>query len=168
MSRPERGPEKPRRTASGKPAPSGKKPSRRASGPGVRSDSLRLRGRDTLELVRSVRRGLAYRYFERTKQALGLSAEQVARLVQITPRTLARRREEGRLRPDESDRVLRLARLFDRAVELFEGDREAARSWLRSPKRALANETPLAFAETEVGAREVEHLIGRLEHGVYS
>jgi uncharacterized protein (DUF2384 family) len=40
--------------------------------------------------------------------------------------------------------------------------------WLRSPNRALGGESPLALSKTEVGAREVENLIGRLEHGVFT
>jgi putative toxin-antitoxin system antitoxin component (TIGR02293 family) len=64
--------------------------------------------------------------------------------------------------------VLRFARLFRLATELYDGDEEAARAWLSKPARALDGETPLEHAETEAGAREVENLIGRLEHGVYT
>ena len=69
--------------------------------------------------------------------------------------------------PDESDRLLRASRVFGRALELFEGDPEAARRWLGLPQPALGGATPLAFARTEAGAREVEDLVGRLEHGVF-
>ena len=68
----------------------------------------------------------------------------------------------------ESDRLLRTARLFRLAVDLFDGDRQAARQWLQTPKRALGGATPLDHAATEVGAREVEDLVGRAEHGVVS
>ena len=44
----------------------------------------------------------------------------------------------------------------------------AARDWLAKPARALDGETPIEHADTEAGAREVENLIGRLEHGVYT
>jgi putative toxin-antitoxin system antitoxin component (TIGR02293 family) len=52
------------------------------------------------------------------------------------------------------------------ALQLFEGNLQETRSWLTTPHMALAGEAPLAFAKTGVGAREVEHLIGRLEHGI--
>lgn len=58
--------------------------------------------------------------------------------------------------------------VFEKAVELFEGDVEAARRWLNTPNKALADTSPAKKAETESGAREVEHLIGRLEHGEFS
>ena len=59
-------------------------------------------------------------------------------------------------------------RVFGRALELFEGDSRAAERWLSSPKRALGGAVPSELAETEAGAREVEALIGRIEHGVFS
>lgn len=40
--------------------------------------------------------------------------------------------------------------------------------WLQTPQPGLADQQPLAFARTEIGARAVEDLIGRLEHGVFT
>jgi putative toxin-antitoxin system antitoxin component (TIGR02293 family) len=54
-----------------------------------------------------------------------------------------------------------------RAVELLESEHHARR-WLASPQFGLAGSVPLQFADTEVGAREVENLLGRIEYGVYS
>jgi putative toxin-antitoxin system antitoxin component (TIGR02293 family) len=123
---------------------------------------------DSAKLLRSVRRGLSFRAFERFQRNAGLSQAQVSSLMQIASRTLTRRREEGRFRPDESDRLLRAGRVFGRALELFEGDTKAARRWLSNPQPALGGAIPLELAETEVGAREVEAAIGRIEHGVFS
>jgi putative toxin-antitoxin system antitoxin component (TIGR02293 family) len=127
---------------------------------------LGLRARSTLELLEKVERGFSYATFVRLQRAIDVPAQELADFVQIPARTLLRRKETGRLRSDESDRVLRVSRLLERAIELFEGNAEAARNWLASPAKALAGHTPLDFARTEAGAREVESLIGRLEHGV--
>jgi putative toxin-antitoxin system antitoxin component (TIGR02293 family) len=67
----------------------------------------------------------------------------------------------------ESDRVVRFARLLGQAIKLM-GDEEDARQWLNSPQFGLGGAVPLDYAKTEVGAREVENLLGRIEHGVYS
>jgi putative toxin-antitoxin system antitoxin component (TIGR02293 family) len=67
----------------------------------------------------------------------------------------------------ESDRLVRYARLFARASEAL-GGHAGARSWLVEPARAFHGECPLDYADTEIGAREVEALLGRLEHGVFS
>jgi putative toxin-antitoxin system antitoxin component (TIGR02293 family) len=62
--------------------------------------------------------------------------------------------------------LIRGARIFAMTLELFEGDMEATRRWLTAPQIALGGETPIEYASTDLGAREVEALIGRLEHGV--
>jgi putative toxin-antitoxin system antitoxin component (TIGR02293 family) len=129
---------------------------------------LGLQTFDWPHIMRAVEHGLAYETFENLRENAGISAEELAAWVQLAPRTLTRRKQQGRFAPEESDRLLRAARLLGRAVELFEGDRDAAREWLVTPQRALGGEIPLDVAHTEVGAREVENLIGRIEHGVYS
>ncbi len=129
---------------------------------------LGLEPADNAALVARVEEGFLYRALERLRSNVGLSREALADLVQIKPRTLDRRKEGGRLRPEESDRLLRAARVFGGTIALFEGDADAARAWLSSPQRALGGAVPLEMARTEVGAREVESLVGRLEHGVFS
>jgi putative toxin-antitoxin system antitoxin component (TIGR02293 family) len=123
---------------------------------------------DAVAMVRLVRAGLPFRALARLQAATELPWAEIARLVAIPLRTLARRQKQGTLQPDESDRVLRTAMIFERAVELFAGDAVAARRWLRTGQPALGGETPLDFATTEIGAREVERLMGRLEHGVFT
>ena len=81
--------------------------------------------------------------------------------------TLHRRKAGGRLGRAESDRVARFARLMGKAVEVMESE-ENARQWLTLPQIGLGGATPLDYARTEVGAREVEDLLGRIEYGVYS
>ncbi len=125
-----------------------------------------LRSTGVGELVRLVKAGLPFDRLVKFQKAAAIPMDTIARLAGIPTRTLARRQHEGRLKPDESDRVLRLSMLFDLATDLFEGDAEGARRWLKSPQAALGGEVPFEFASTEVGAREVENLILRLEHGV--
>lgn len=60
------------------------------------------------------------------------------------------------------------SRMFGRAIELFDGDRNAAYKWMSSRLPALGGATPMDAAKTEPGASDVENLIGRIEHGVYS
>ncbi len=123
---------------------------------------------ETDELLKQVKKGLPFRMLERLGQNLELPMQTIAELAQIRLRTLHRRKAEGRLQPDESDRLLRVSRVFARAIELFEGDHRAASRWLSAPQRALGGVVPLTLARSELGALEVERLIGRLEHGVFS
>jgi putative toxin-antitoxin system antitoxin component (TIGR02293 family) len=127
---------------------------------------LGLQTFDTAGLRQRIGQGLAYRSWVQFLQNTGLTKEEAHLLVSIAPRTLVRRKEEGRLHPDESDRLVRAARVFARAVDLFGGNVPSAREWLARPQRALGGATPLDYAATELGAREVENVIGRLEHGI--
>ena len=123
---------------------------------------------DTAKLLERVTEGLSFHSWERFLRATEIPKELAQSVIQIPPRTLTRRKAEGRLHTDESDRLIRAARIFARALILFEGDAEAARTWLLSPQAALGGTSPFEYASTEVGSREVEALIGRLEHGIPS
>lgn len=137
-------------------------------GPNTYISLLGLKTFDSAKLVRAVEQGLPFRTFERFRRNLAVSAAQISSLMELAPRTLTRRRKQGRLSPDESDKLLRIGRLFAKALVLFEGDAAASRKWLSSPQRAAGGSIPLELARTEVGAREVERLLGRMEHGVIS
>jgi putative toxin-antitoxin system antitoxin component (TIGR02293 family) len=125
-----------------------------------------LRPQDPIKIVKRVEKGLSFDVFERFQRNTGLSTHELSGVVVITSRTLHRRKEKGRLDPEESDRLLRASRIFGKALELFEGDTEAARQWLLTPQAALGGERPITLAKTDLGAREVEALAERLEHGV--
>lgn len=114
-----------------------------------------------------VRDGLPMAEFQAACSLLGISEERLAALTGMSRATLHRRKKAGRLDRMESDRLVRYVRLFARACEALGGE-EGARSWLAAPAIAFGGETPLDFADTEVGAREVEALLIRLEHGVFS
>jgi putative toxin-antitoxin system antitoxin component (TIGR02293 family) len=129
---------------------------------------LGLRSYEPLAVYQHVRKGLAYSSFVRFQRNTSLSARAIADLIQIPTRTLTRRKSEGRLAPEESDRLVRASRIFGRAMELFEADTEAARAWLTSAQPALGGLAPLELARTDVGANAVESLIGRLEYGIPS
>lgn len=125
-----------------------------------------LRSQDPFYIFRRVEKGLAFTALERFQRNSGLSTGDLAEAVVIKLRTLHRRKEQGRLEPDESDRLLRVSRVFGRALELFEGNAESARQWLATRQNALGGERPMVLAKTDIGAREVEALVDRLEHGV--
>jgi putative toxin-antitoxin system antitoxin component (TIGR02293 family) len=131
-------------------------------------ESLGLSFNTIPELIREVMRGFSYQTLVAFETNSGVSVPALAETIGIPERTLARRRVAGRLAPEESERLLRLSSIFEKAVELFEGDVSSAVNWIATPKRALENQSPLQYARTEVGARQVENLIGRLEHGVFS
>ena len=118
--------------------------------------------------IKAIKKGVAYTTFETLQKEIGVSKETLSKTVNIASRTLHRRKQEGKFRSDESERVYRVATLFDKTLALFDGDLSQARHWLSTPKKALRGNTPMEFADTELGAQEVIDLIGRMEHGVFS
>ena len=113
-----------------------------------------------------VRAGLPASFLDRLKGALEVTETQLASVVGIPRQTLVRRRSQGVLRRDEGDRAATVARVLDRALSYFDGNRKHALEWLKHPNPALAGETPLGRADTATGAGDVIDLIGRLEHGI--
>ena len=118
-------------------------------------------------VIRKLEAGLPVRELDDLQSGLDLPMERVGSLLGISKATLHRRKAAGRLDTSESDRVVRFARLLGKAVAVLESA-EQARQWLGSPQYGLGGVIPLEYARTEVGAREVENLLGRIEHGVYS
>jgi putative toxin-antitoxin system antitoxin component (TIGR02293 family) len=141
---------------------------RRAAEFRKRGASLGLGGSDTRDLMRQIERGFSFEALLKLTVNTGLSLALLASVIGVPERTLARRRASGKLESHESERLLRISNLFEKSVQLFEGDVPAAVNWLTSPKKALDHQTPLLYARSELGAREVEDLIGRLDHGIFS
>lgn len=129
--------------------------------------TLGLRATTTDDLIDRLKRGLSMEAFDRLRDQLDVKAEALAELAGVSVRTLARRRRDAEpLTPETSERLLRLARLYEIAAETL-GSEDEARRWLKEPNVALGGRTPLDYADTEPGAREVEDLLGRLSHGVF-
>ena len=123
---------------------------------------------DAASLQAEVKEGFSFKTLVNLTRIMEMTLQAAAETLFISPRSLQRRKIEGRLHADESDRLLRLSRIFGLALELFEGDRDAAITWMNKPIPVLGRASPLAMSKTEPGALEVERLIGRLEHGVFS
>ena len=125
------------------------------------------KGKHPTDLIRQIQKGLRFSKLETLQNSIDMPFEQLAAKLCISRSTLQRRKAAGRLSPDESDKVMRLSRLLEHATKVF-GDIEKARAWLKFPQRGLGGAVPLDYAETEVGAREVDNLLGRIDYGVYS
>lgn len=117
-------------------------------------------------LVERVRHGLPMAEFRSLLELLSLPEEELGRLLGMSPATLNRRKKGARLTMAESERVVRFARLFGLAMAVFE-DEQATCEWLKTDNPGTAGERPLSYADTEFGAREVENLLGRIDHGVF-
>ena len=120
------------------------------------------------DLAQLIRKGLPAKSVTSLAEKLDLGNAVLSRKLGIPQRTLTRRLSQGsRLTAAESDRTVRLARVYAHATEMI-GDEERAVEWLRTPNRALGGDSPLDQLDTDLGARMVEDILGRIAYGVYS
>ena len=119
------------------------------------------------ELRERIKKGLPYRSLESVRERLQLSVPEAVSMMHMPARTLARRKQTRKLDADESDRLYRIARVAAQAFAVF-GAEDKAATWLRRPNRALNGELPIDLLDTDVGARQIEDILGRIEHGVVS
>jgi len=117
-------------------------------------------------LYRALHEGVSYSSFQVLARATGLNRTALRKAVAIPSATLNRRAKQGRFSAEESDRLFRFAQVYDAAIQLFEGDAEAAIHWMRNPVRGLGGERPIDMLTTSAEAGAVLDLIGQLEHGV--
>lgn len=117
-----------------------------------------------LDIARLVRDGLPVDVIDHLLELQAISQAELDRIV-APPKVMAERRRKKCLTPEQSGRVVRIARVIADATETFRS-REKALTWLRRPSRALEDEAPLDLLDTEEGARLVEHLLGRIAHGL--
>jgi putative toxin-antitoxin system antitoxin component (TIGR02293 family) len=142
-------------------------PTRPEPEPEFYGQSAGIRAKGLTEVMGLLNKGLPLSAFDRLSKSMGLSVIDLGRIAKISLRTIRRRKQEGKLTPEESERVYRIACVFDKALDVF-ADAGLAREWFKTPLIALGGKTPLDFCTVEVGAREVETLLGRIEHGVFS
>ncbi len=118
-------------------------------------------------LIEAITHGLPASLARELAQKLEVTLEDMAGLLRLNSRTFQRRLEEGSLGLSESERLWELSRLFSRAVQVLESEPGAVH-WFKNPIQALGWATPLAYARTAVGLRELDNILGRIEHGVFS
>lgn len=119
------------------------------------------------QVIEVIENGLPVSAFTKIKNQLDLPDKDLAKFIRVPKSTLAVRKKKGKFSFEESERLFRVQRLFEKAMNVFE-DIDAARKWLKGKAYGLGDISPLEFAKTEIGAREVENLLGRIEHGVFS
>lgn len=123
--------------------------------------------RDASDLQEALRRGFPYAAFEAFLKVLHWRSRDLADLLGVASRTLARRKTSQQLSPIESDRLYRIAHITCFATVVL-GSLEKARTWLHKENQALGGDSPVSFLDTEIGERQVEGLLNRINYGIFS
>ena len=117
------------------------------------------------DLVARVREGLPFSALMVVSEQYGISREVLCAILHLSRRNLLRRKEQNRLSAEESDRLYRLARVLAHANRVFRDPEESA-DWVQAPNRALGKQQPLSLLDTDIGAQQVDDVLGRIEHGI--
>ena len=128
---------------------------------------LHAKPRTALDWVPIIRQGISSAAIDALTKSLRITQSELASILGIPERTLARRKKEGLLNSEETAKLVRLARVIERAEQVFEG-LDPALDWLKSPNAALSRQTPLSLLDTKIGAGSVFDTLGRIEHGVFA
>lgn len=119
------------------------------------------------EWVDMIRQGIPSAAVDTLTGFLLISQAEFSSALDIPVRTLVRRKGSEALPRDESEKLVRVARVIERAEDVFE-DTDAARDWLKSANASLGGDTPMSLLDTEIGAGSVMDALGRIEHGVFA
>lgn len=129
---------------------------------------LGLKVRSEVDLIERLEKGLTISAVQHLRARAALSDAETFQLI-APRRTLSRREASGQtLTPEEADKTVRVARVTARAQQVFAGQPDYAADWLRQPKSALGDRTPLQALATESGALAVEELLVGIEHGMFA
>src|SRR5438445_12221495 len=116
------------------------------------------------DLQDAIREGFPQTVVKEVMDAAGITLKELATSLDLSARSLQRRRREGRLASHESDRLYRLARVIA-LTKYYLSNQDTATRWLTRPNRALGGRAPLELIDTELGARTVENVLGRIAYG---
>ena len=119
-------------------------------------------------LYQALEQGLSFDIYDRLAKLSGVDKSTIAQSAVIAPATLRRRAKSGLFNKQESDRLYRFAEVYKAALDLFEGDGDATRTWLTTANRGLGQKRPLDMLATMAESEAVINLIGRMEHGVFA
>lgn len=119
------------------------------------------------DLIAQSRSGISYAEVRRLATQLEFTIRELATLLSMNERTMARRLISGSLNKVESERLLLLDALAAHGLRVFE-DQGKFNRWLRRPLEILENQSPLQMLDTATGFQVVDQILGRIEYGVYS
>jgi putative toxin-antitoxin system antitoxin component (TIGR02293 family) len=99
-----------------------------------------------------------------------ISTDDLLPALGISMRTYQRKKapeqRDEPLTAEQGEKLWKYVEILERATALLGGKAEAE-TWLSTPATALDGRAPLELLSTQVGAEEVDRLLGRLEYGLY-
>ena len=123
---------------------------------------------DSFAIVEQTRAGVSRAKADEIARPIGLTDKEMARILNLSERTLHRLRPDSRLDSNASERLLLLEVLVRHGLDVFDGRAEVLGRWLHGPLPELRRQAPVALLDTTTGFGMVHTVLGRIEHGIYA
>lgn len=123
---------------------------------------------DGFAIVEQSRAGLSRAKADEVARPIGLTDKEMARILNLSERTLHRLRPDARLDSNASERLLLLEVLIKHGLDVFDGRTDVLGRWLHGPLPELRRQAPVTLLDTTTGFTMVHTVLGRIEHGIYS
>lgn len=119
------------------------------------------------DFINCIREGVPKKALDNLIEVTGINATTMAAIIRTSDRTLRRYLPKQKLNPEQSERVIELAKIYSRGEEVF-GTLDAFREWMQSSVRALGDKRPQEFLDTSIGIELLMEELGRIEHGIFA
>lgn len=119
------------------------------------------------DFITCIREGVPKKALDSLIEVTGISATEMAAIIRTSDRTLRRYLPKQKLNPEQSERVIELAKVYSRGEEVF-GTLDAFREWMNNSVRALGNKKPKEYLDTSMGIEMLMDELGRIEHGIFA
>ena len=129
--------------------------------------TIKKKIRSRFDLMEMSKAGITKDALRHLAKYLSLSASQLSELLPVSERTILRYTSKKPFNRMVSEQILQIAEVVAKGLEIFE-DKEKFISWMHSPVKSLANQTPLSLLSSRFGMEMVLDELGRIEYGVYS
>ncbi len=133
----------------------------------LRTTNWQTQSLENVDLIAVSRNGISAAQLEALQKSTGLENHHLARILQVTTRTLQNKKGSDKMSISVTEKALKLSRLYQNGYFTF-GDKSNFKAWMRSPVLALNNKTPLSYLDTQFGFELVEQILGRIAHGIIS
>ena len=119
-------------------------------------------------LITRIRKGESRSRVDEVAGRVGLTDKEMARILNLSERSLHRQAADKTLDPNKTERLLLLEELIGHGLSTFDERTEVFARWLRAPRPSLGNVTPVSLLDTIAGFGFVDDELSRIEEGMIS
>lgn len=122
---------------------------------------------NSTDFISVIRTGIPKKALDNLMDNTGITVPEISKIIRTSDRTLRRYGATQKLNPEQSERLIELARLYSRGEEVF-GTMENFKNWMSSTVIALGNKKPKEFLDTSIGIDLLMNELGKIEHGIFA